>query len=47
MCVNRCDIFMIDTEFFLQVDRTAIMWEKEFARILDEYQDVVYYTNTK
>ena len=30
-----------------EIDRRAIMWEKEFASILDEYDDVVYYTNSK
>ncbi|CAB4010402.1 Hypothetical predicted protein [Paramuricea clavata] len=30
-----------------EIDRRAIMWEKEFANILDEYDDVVYFTNTK
>ncbi|XP_028413011.1 patched domain-containing protein 3-like [Dendronephthya gigantea] len=30
-----------------EVDKRAIMWEKEFANILDEYPDVVYYTHTK
>lgn len=33
--------------FSLKIDKRAIVWEKEFANILDEYSEIVYYTNTK
>ncbi|XP_046844152.1 patched domain-containing protein 3-like isoform X2 [Xenia sp. Carnegie-2017] len=30
-----------------EIDRRARLWEKEFAKILDEYDNIVYYTNTE